>query len=232
MRRSGFPLLLAAGLLFGASGAVDAQRAFEGVIVYEMDAGDVTMTMANHVKGTQIRQEIEGPMGSMISLVDTETMDMTMIMPAQKMYMKMNTGQMMQQMQSMQQQHSAVQPDPADLVATGRTETVAGQTCEHYTWSSDSGDMDMCIATGLGFMPFASPPSTNVMGAGARMNAFADAEKWRARFSDGFVPLLMTVTDGGKTMTMRATRVEPGSVDASLFAVPEGFTEMRMPGGR
>lgn len=232
MRRSGLPLLLAAAALFGAADGVDAQRAFEGVIVYEMDAGGTTLTMENHVKGKLLRQEIEGQMGSMISLVDTETMDMTMIMPAQKMYMKVNTGQMMQQMQAMQQQHSAVQPEPADLVATGRTETVAGHTCEHYTWSSESGEMDMCIATGLGFMPFASPPSANGMGAGAGMNAFADAEKWRARFSDGFVPLLMTVTDGGNTMTMRATRVEPGSVDASLFDVPEGYTEMRMPGGR
>lgn len=231
MRRSRSAVILAAALVASSSSAAFAQAGFEGVIAYEMTAAGSTMNVEQTVKGTQIRQEMEGPMGPMISIMDISTMDMTMIIPAQKMYMKMNTAQMMEQLQAAQQEHGTAQPDPEDLKATGQRETIAGHSCEHYTYTSETGDMDICIATGLGFMPFATP-SSGMGNRGGGLGAFSDVAKWRARFGDGFIPLAMRFTDKGTTITMRATRVEPGSVPASAFAIPGGYTEMRMPGGR
>lgn len=215
------PLFLAAVLVAGTAATGPAPvhaQAFEGRITYEMSVGGTTMQVAQAVKGTKLRQELEGPMGSMVTLFDTETMDMTMMMPAQKMYMQMNAGQMMQQMQAMQGQQAPEQPDPEDLKATGRTETIAGEECEHYTYSSDDGEMDMCIASGLGFVPLAS----------GGMPGMASPDAWRARFSNGFLPLSMTYTSQGQTTTMKATEVERGSVPAAEFEVPEGYT--RIPG--
>ena len=50
-------------------------------------------------------------------------------------------------------------------------------------------------------------------------------------FKDGFFPLRMTVTKGGKTvMTQEAVKIEPGSLPEDLFAPPAGYTELKMPG--
>lgn len=232
MRSYGTVATLAFALTGASAAAASAQPAFEGVIAYEMNMGGMTVNMEQTVKGSMVRQSMQMPMGEMVSFVDTKTMDMTILMPAQKMYMKMNGREMMGQVQAMQQERSGLQPDPSEFQATGRTETIAGHRCEHYTWSSDDGDMDLCIATGLGFMPFASPQGgMGGRGMGGAPNPFSDAEKWRARFGDGFLPLSMSVAAEGGTMTMRATRVEPGSVSDSVFQIPEGFTEMAMPGG-
>jgi hypothetical protein len=54
--------------------------------------------------------------------------------------------------------------------------------------------------------------------------------EWKRHFSGGYVPLSMAVTTGGQTMTMKATSVEKRSLSDDLFAVPDGYTEMRLPG--
>ncbi len=49
-------------------------------------------------------------------------------------------------------------------------------------------------------------------------------------FKDGFFPLKMTISKGGKTvMVQEAIRVERKSVPDVLFAIPEGYSQLKMP---
>ena len=199
-----------------------AQSTFEGTITYEAGMGGMNMQVTQAVKGALIRQEMQGPMGDIVNIVDTESSMMTTLMPAQKMYMRIDMNAMMKQYS--QQAEAQPQPKPADFKATGEKETIAGHACEHYAYNQESNAIDVCIAEGLGFVPFMA------MGAQGMPNG-PDVEEWKQRFPNGFLPLEMTVTAMGQTMTMRASAVERKSVDAKLFEVPEGYTQMPGPGG-
>ena len=206
----------AAAALFLAPVSASAQANFEGVIAYDVSMSGMSIQITQMVKGTMIRQEMQGPMGEMVNLTDTEQMVMTTLVPAQKMYMRMDLKAMTEQMG---QAAGTEQPKPEDFEATGEKETIAGHTCEHYSYSQESMKLDLCIAQGLGFVPLMS----------AGMNQGTDAAnvaEWKKRFPEGFLPLEMTVEGEGNTMTMRATTVEEKSLSADLFKVPEGYTAM------
>jgi hypothetical protein len=69
--------------------------------------------------------------------------------------------------------------------------------------------------------------------AGARPPRPGDARAaaFRAKFPNGFFPLRLTVTEGGKVTTdMVVTAIERRALADDMFTVPAGFTEMRMPG--
>lgn len=217
MRRLG--AAAAVGLILVAPG-VSAQGEFEGVIAYDMNMAGMAMQITQMVKGTQIRQEMQGPMGQMVTLTDTDAMVVTTMMPAQKMYMRMDLKAMTDQLAAQAGTEVPPQPKPADFKATGEKETIAGHACEHYTYSQAEVDLDICIAQGLGFVPMMSAG----MSQGA--SAQADVAEWKKRFPNGFLPLEMNMTTQGQQMTMRATNVEKKSLSADLFKVPDGYTAM------
>jgi hypothetical protein len=220
MRRLGAAAAVA--IFLGAPGA-SAQTNFEGVIAYDVTMAGMNMQITQMVKGTMIRQEMQGPMGQMVNLTDTESGVLTTLMPAQKMYMRMDLKAMAQQMG---QDAKAQQPKPEDFKSTGEKETIAGQSCEHYSYTQESMTLDVCIAQGLGFVP--------LMSAGMNQGAgqAADVAEWKKRFPNGFLPLEMNMTGQGQTMTMRATSVEKKSLGADLFKVPDGYTPMPGSTGR
>ncbi len=228
MRRAGLAVLAAVSTALLSSGLAHAQATFEGVIVYSMSGGGMSMDITQSVKGTHLRQEMQGPMGAMVQIMNTETMDMTMLMPAQKMYMTMNMETMMAQAQ---QQMKGPQPKPADFKSTGEKETIAGHACEHVAYKAEGMEIDMCVASGLGYMPFASPTMGGRQGGGSPLSSMTDIAAWKARFPSGYLPLSLKVTSEGQTMTMRASKVEKKSISADLFKVPDGYTKMPGPGG-
>jgi hypothetical protein len=215
-------LLAAAVLPLAFAPRAEAQAVFEGSITYDAGMAGMNMQITQLVKGSMVRQEMEGPMGQIVTIVDTESSMMTTLMPAQKMYMRIDMNAMMQQYG--QQAAAQPQPKPADFKSTGEKETIAGHACEHFAFTGEGNTIDMCIAQGLGFVPFMSMSNQGMANA-------PDVDEWKQRFPDGFLPLAMTVTAQGQTMTMRASTLEKKSVDASLFQVPSGYTEMRGPGG-
>lgn len=202
--------------------AAAAQDNFEGVITYDMTAAGTTMQIRQMTRGGMIRQEMQGPMGAMVTLTSVEGREVTTLMPAQKMYMRINVDEMLARVQQMQQQQ--IDPEPADFEATGRRETIAGHACEHYEYTSGETSVDICVASGLGFVPF-SPGSAGGASTEARI------DEWKRHFSGGFLPLSMVVTGSDMTMTMTATSVERNSLSPDLFEVPADYTEMKMPGG-
>jgi hypothetical protein len=234
MLRTRTPLALAAGLIL-LPALVAAQENFEGTVKYKMNAGGMAMDMVTKVKEGKMRQEISMPMGAMVSIIDTETGDMLNLMDAQKMAMRMNMNDMIA---AAGVDNSAAAEVP-EIKSTGQKETIAGHACEHYVIQQDSGDVDMCVATGLGYyMNAAGGPamggargrSNNSMGMSDRQR-----EAIRRQFKNGFFPLKMVVTPkgGGQEVTMEVVSFEKGKLPESLFDMktPAGYTEMKMPGG-
>lgn len=213
---------VAVAAAFAGTFAPLAAQDFEGVIVYEMAAAGQSMSITQSMKGGRMHSRMQSPMGvgEMISIMDARTTDVITLLPAQQMYVKMNLNDMMAALPD-----TGPAPEPEDFRATGRTETIAGHTCEHFEYAKDSMQMDVCAAKGLGFMPFSA--LTTRPGAAP----MADAAAFKKHFADGFLPLAMDMKKDGMAVTMRATRVEQTSIDDAIFRIPEGYTEMKMPGG-
>src|SRR5437899_12606492 len=101
---------------------------------------------------------------------DGTTGDMIAIMPEQKKYMVMNlrttSGPMRKLGDAMGGGRGGKAPDFSKMkvTPTGQHETIAGIPCDHYlfqnTEDQDTQPIDMCGATGLGFMGMAGPSSS------------------------------------------------------------------------
>lgn len=213
-----------------APAGLNAQGTFEGIVTIRINVtGGASSEMKYYQKGPRIRQEstMSGQMGA--SILNGATGETIMLMPSMKQYMVVNLNDMARQMPMGPRQP----PDLARMkvTATGRRETIAGVTCEHYLFSdaaSGGGDTDICGAAGMGFMGsggkgMGSMPSTAGLARASNPQLAALARR-------GFFPLKMTMTGpDGTTMTWQATRIERRTLEASLFAPPAGWTKMSMP---
>jgi len=204
-----------------------AQSAFQGVVKYRLTTEGRTVDVTYLTKGDRARSEMQMDGMAIAMLMDASATTMTTLMPSEKMYMTMDLSRMRQQ----------ARPDTAEqqFTATGRTETIAGHECEHYL-TGTAQNTDMCVATGLGY--YLGGGAAGRRGPGSGGNSYglprpgdARAAAFRAKFSNGFFPLRLTVTEGGKVTTdMVVTSIEPRALADDLFTVPADFTEMRMPG--
>jgi hypothetical protein len=212
--------------------ALAAQGSFEGILRYSMNARGQNVEPAFYVKGGKTRVEMNMGGQQAVMLLDAESGQSVMLMPEQKMYMAMNFGAMMQG-----QQRPAAAAD-VKFEATGRTETVAGITCEHYlaTDQKEGTEADMCLAKGMGFfMGMSAPPGgggpMGGMGGGMGAGLPPAAQEAAKSLKDGAFLLKMELKRGGSVeATMTATQVERKSLDAALFVPPSDFREMKMPG--
>jgi hypothetical protein len=222
-------------LLFsGLAPIVSAQvGAFEGVVVYKMIGTGENMEMTQMYKGTKSRTELssKGQSGAMI--MDAATGTMTTLIAPQKMYMVMDFRKMGEALQGLTggrgDAGKAAAGQAPSIKATGRTEMVAGYTCEWYVMG-EKGESEVCAAKGIGIFMFGQSPmgrGSSSMGSLAALGSNAELMK---TFKDGFFPLKMAQVKGGKTqVVMEATKVEKKSLDASLFVPPPDYTEMKMP---
>jgi hypothetical protein len=210
--------------------AAAAAQQFEGTVTYQMAGQGMTMEMVHHVRGEQVRQEINGPMGMMAVIVDRKAGTATVLMPAAKTYMKMDMKAMSEQVAAAGMDTTAAQD--FEITATGETETIAGIRCEHYVMDQgEVGKVNICAAKGMGFyMAGGSTP-----GQGPGISAGGDwaeraAQRLRARFKEGFFPLKMTFDGPQGPITMTVTNLERKRIAEDMFVIPAGFTEMKMPG--
>jgi hypothetical protein len=213
------------GVVAGTAAPLAAQG-FEGVVTWQVsgDAGNMTQMY----KGSLVRMEMNQAGREGVMLMDHTGGTITMLMPQQKMYMKMD----LKGMAGMPREEDTT---PPKLTATGKTETIAGHTCEVYRYAEEAGKpetMEMCVAKGMGFFMMGHSP----MGGGGPLGNLAKVgsnPEYAKLYKDGFFPLRMSRLEGGTAKVMLlAKTIEAKSLDASLFAVPAGFTEMKMGGAR
>ncbi|MGH7702291.1 MAG: DUF4412 domain-containing protein [Gemmatimonadales bacterium] len=216
-------------LLISAGPTLAQAQAFEGVVNWKMKGDRGATEMVQMYRGGVVRTEMTGGGFGAVMLMDGATM--TTIMPEQKMYMTMDLKKMGEQMKGMRHD-SAGKSGPAKLTDEGTKETIAGYTCENYL-VGDAQDMEMCVAKGLGYFAFGSaggPMGGRGPGAGGGAAELAANPEWAKVFKDGFFPLRISNLKGSKReMVMEATKIEPKALDPSLFKVPDGYAEMKLP---
>jgi hypothetical protein len=210
MRRF-LPALLAS-MAMTAAPLPGAAQTFEGVVTAKIHAAEsarepTEVTYA--LRGGVMRMEMaaRGDVRSVI-IVDTPAKTNYVLMPQQKMYMTMPY-----------MAGAADAQAPPEIVRTGRKETIAGHVCEHWLVKDPSGDLDVCVASGLG-----APFSMGGAGMG-REPAWAGA----LRDQRGFP--LKVARAGGATI-LEVTKVEAKKLDGALFAPPADYKKMEMPAGR
>lgn len=220
-------------LLVTAGPALAQAQAFEGVVDWKMKGDRGAMEMVQMYKGGVVRTEVSGGGYGAVMLMDGSTM--TTIMPEQKMYMTMDlkkmAGQMAGQMQGMRHD-SAGRAASTKITDEGTSQTIAGHTCKNYL-VGDAQDVEMCVAKGLGYFMFGSGPMGSHGpggGGGGGAAELAANPEWAKVFKDGFFPLKVSNVKGSsREMVMEATKIEPKVLDPSLFKVPDGYSEMKLP---
>lgn len=241
-RMAGCALAVLAAATLGAPARARAQGTFEGTVVGTMSMPDGKSGAFRYSQlGSRVRQEFTFSGHTAASITDGTTGDMISIMPEQKKYMVINmrtAGAMARGMAGAMGggRGGDKQPDfsKVKVTPTGVHETIAGIPCDHYlfqnTEETDAHPVDMCGATGLGFMGMAGQANSMIPSTVAMMRAQNPELARIAR--NGFFPLKMTFSERQhpeRTTTWTVTQIDRHRPDAALFQPPAGYTEMKIP---
>jgi len=199
--------------LVTCSTALSAQS-FEGEIQMQLSGakpGDAPRSMAYATRRGAVRLTAAGMPGGVVMLIPTGERTLYMLLPAQQSYVEAPVP-------------ATKAPDgPVPVVKrTGRTETIAGVSCEHVTVGLANGVADVCLTTALG--PWLNPLRSVGQAAGGA------ATLWeQALGADGF-PLKVVLPDG--TVSMEVVKVERKRLAPALFEIPSTYVKMTMPARR
>jgi hypothetical protein len=229
--------VLAAGLTMPAA----AQQTFEGSVMGTMTLPKgKTAPFRYYQLGSRVRQEFSFDEHTMASIYDGTTGDMIMLIPQQKKYMVMNSRsasstarQLAQGMTGRGAEGGAPDFSKMKVTPTGQHETIAGIGCDHYLFENteDTGrehkPIDICGATGLGFMGMAGQQNSMMPSTIALLRSQNPELARLAR--QGFFPLKMTFSGKDGNVVWQATQVDRRRPDAAMFQPPAGYTEMVIP---
>jgi hypothetical protein len=191
--------------------------AFEGEIDMSMSiamAPATGMTTSFEMKGTKIRTETKGIV-AMVSITDMEAKKSWTIDNTARTYTEIDLGKL-------SSASSATVKSTAKARKLGKSDTVAGYSCDLWEVTDATMDTQLCMASGLSML---------ALGLSGPFSAFARGnDAWGEVLSHGF-PLRIVMTDpGGKPIAkMEATRIDKRSVPDSEFAVPAGYTKLASP---
>jgi outer membrane lipoprotein-sorting protein len=217
---------------------------FEGMIAMKMENEAQKGTeMTYFLKGKHTRIEMQvndNPDGQAVMIWDLDGGKITTLMPARKMYMTTDLKQTVEGMRDAAKEMNKSRGAPEDekfpkLTATGKQETIAGYTCEHWLMG-DKQDLDICVAKGLGYFGMGGQSGgdmggwKNLVFSPKMVAEAASHPEWVKFLEGGAFPLKMSVIEEGKVkMTMEATRIERKPLADALFSVPPDFKEFSVP---
>jgi len=124
----------------------------------------------HYVKGNDIRIDMSMEGRSMSIITDRENKKNIFVMHKDKQWMDAKAmfdrmSSMMPNMPGRKQDKEATAPAELNIRPTGEKETIAGHACEHYQFTSEGSEIDICAAKGLGWY-FASPGGGGMMDKG------------------------------------------------------------------
>ncbi|MCI0525747.1 MAG: DUF4412 domain-containing protein [Acidobacteria bacterium] len=223
-----------------SSGASSAAGAFEGAITANLFADAQPMEMKYWIKGSRSRIETNLSRGGRemgVMLMDVTSGSQTMLIPQTKTYMTMNWGGDGAGLKEMAEKMGKTADDqPLKATSTGKTETIAGFSCEHWLMG-ERQDTDVCLAKGLGFFGGGGQSGgvfdkLKNLALGEKMKAQLDANPEFAKFVEGGAfPLKISQIENGQAKTvMEVTSVERKPLEDSLFTVPPDYKKMEIPG--
>jgi hypothetical protein len=179
------------------------------------------------------------PEGQTVMLWNLEGAKITTLMPARKMYMTMDLKETQEGLKEAAEKMKKDKGEEEEtkfpkLTPTGKQETIAGYTCEHWLMG-EKQDIDMCVAKGLGYFGMGGQSRGGLGSLGnlafsPKLLAEAAAHPEWVRFLEGGAfPLKLTMMEDGKVkMNMEATKIERKSLDDSLFTVPPDYKELNL----
>ncbi len=189
--------------------------AFEGEVDMTMSLAPTTgSTTSFEMKGGKVRTETKG-VPTIVNITDTEAKKHWTINHATHTYVELDLAK----------------PPPSSplLVKStskarnlGRSDTVAGHSCNLWELTNTLSTTELCINPGL---------SLAALGSNGPFSTFATSDDaWSEVLLHGF-PLRMIMTDasGTQTMRMEVTRIDERSVPDSEFAIPPGYTKTPSP---
>jgi hypothetical protein len=199
---------------------------FEGAITANLYAGGQPSILKYAIKGQRARVETNLAQGGTA----------TMLMPQAKTYMTLDLND--EKLKGMAERMGKSPGDqPMKITATGKTETIAGHTCEYWVMNNGQQQTEMCFAKGLGFFGGATGPGGVLsqlknLPFGEQAKATLDANPEFARFAAaGAFPLKISQVENGQAKPiLEVTNVERKPLDDALFNVPADYKKMNLPG--
>lgn len=219
-------LFAAASLL--AVTVCHAADAFEGKVSLAINAKGHAQNLDYSMKGQALRIDMTAEGQSFASIMDLAKQEMLVVMPEQKMYMILPIKKPIEKAMAEHPQGDQ------NVEKTGRTDTILGYKCDEYVSTDKDGTKtEVWVAEGLGsFMGLGNGggnPMGGMFGGGGKKPA---PSGWEEKFKGkaGF-PLRVVSRNakGAETFRMEATKIEPGSLPASLFQPPAGYQKFQMP---
>jgi len=212
---------------------------FEGTIAMRVEGENQKgAEMTYFLKGKHTRIETrmgDHPEASAAMLWDLEAGKITTLMPSQKVYMTMDLKAAAEGFKEMKKSHGQEENEFPKLTPTGKQETIAGHTCEHWLMGENQ-DLDLCVAKGLGYFGMGGQSGgglgswKNLMFSPEMLAKAAAHPEWVKFLEGGAFPLKFSaMADGKIKMSMEATRIEKKTLDDSLFAIPPDYKEMSIP---
>jgi len=223
-----------------ASSGASSAGSFEGAITANLFADAQPMEMKYWIKGSRSRIETNLSRGGRemgVMLMDVTSGSQTMLIPQTKTYMTMNWGADGGGLKEMAEKiGKAADDQPFKATSTGKTETIAGFSCEHWLMG-ERQETDVCLARGLGYFGGGGQSGgvfdkLKNLAMGDKMKAQLDANPEFAKFVEGGAfPLKISQIENGQAKTvMEVTSVERKPLDDSLFTVPPDYKKMEIPG--
>lgn len=205
------PLLLLALLSTAASLQADV------VIEQKLESAAINGVMTMKIKGDHARMDMPSPAGQMSAITDLKAGQIVTLLPAQKMAMKMSIDDAKKAAQGQVPDATAAPKD------TGKKEKVGDYDCEIYTIDAAGTTATMWVAKGY-------PNYKKFLEETKKLSALSQTGIDPNKFDLGgmVVKTEMNTAIGKMSMTLISAKEEP--VPDSEFVVPQGYTEMQMPG--
>ncbi len=193
------------------------------IIEQKMESAVMNGNMTMKIKGDNARMDMPSPVGGNVTVImNTKTGDMTTLMHAQKMAMKMNMNDSKKQMEEAQK---AAGIDPTKVEKpkdTGTSEKVGEWTAEVYEFNI--GGMTGKIWAAKDF-PNAKAIKDQMMKMSAASAGGFDASKMDV---PGMIVKTQMSTPVG-AMTTTLVKASEAPVADTEFVIPTGYNEMKMP---
>jgi len=197
------------------------------VIVQTIDGMAQSGTMTMTVGADKIRTDI-GP--GMSSIVDTASGDTTTIMQAQQSYMVMPAATMKamaaQGMAMAAQQTGTTSSNPATPLATGKRDKINGYDASEYTYSNGNIKATYWICENY-------PNGQMIKDALTKFQKSSFASMIKGMTPDlttlPGIPIKTEVLVNGQKLTTTLVSATEQTVDPSVYQVPAGYNEIKMP---
>lgn len=190
-------------LLFLFTGNIFAQKAFEGKVVFKVEANGEKQVMDYYAKDKKFRMEVPDQGGYII--FDSNASKMFIVMDEQKMYMETPIDA------------SNSSKSAGGITKTGETKKILGYECEKFLFDQDGSKGESWMTKDLGAFMFFSQSQQGI----------ADWQK--EILNEGYFPLQVTEYSNGKVESNYVvTEVTPKELSSDMFAIPSSYQKLDM----